>query len=320
MYAYVNGDYVPEDQAKISIFDRGFTYGDSVFDSTRTFKGHPFKVEQHLERLRKSLNYMELNGAQIIVEARDAIAGVVERSKKEIDKHGDVIIFIYVTRGASNQSVLAGTLDEKVRPTLVVFLRRIDHAAMAPLYESGIDLGVSLTVKHFQGAIDPRVKSTNRLEAARGELKGVRAAAGGEARGVWTVVFGNDGSIAEAKGANLCLVEGRKIVRPLRYEALGGISLETLCELAVDLGLEVEERKFWLYDLINADEVLLSASSFQVLPVMSIDGIPLGPKRDIYESLLGAWFELAGLDFVADSQARAMRQVDTAIASASLAR
>lgn len=314
MYAYVNGEYVPDEQARISIFDRGFTYGDSVFDATRTFRGKVFKIEEHLERLRKSVNYMELNGAEIIAEAREAIGGVLERSKADIETAGDVMVRIHVTRGVFNRPVLSG-LNQKVKPTLVVSLGKMDHAAMAPLYESGVDLGVSLSNRHYQGAIDPRVKSTNRLDEARGHLKGGRRAASDGPRSAWTVIFGNDGSISEARGANVCLVEGQKIIRPPRYEALGGISLETACELAVGLGLEVQERKIWLYDLINADEVLLLASSFQLLPIASIDGIALSSKRHTYKRLLAAWCELVGVDFVAHSRSHATRRSETVTAA-----
>ena len=161
----------------------------------------------------------------------------------------------------------------------------------------GVDLGVSLSVRHFQGAIDPRVKSTNRLEAARGEMKGARRAQSG-ARGTWTLVFGDDGSVSESRGANICIVEGSSLVRPPRYEALCGISLETVCELGEELGLSVEERKLWVYDLINADEVLLSASSFSVFPVVTLDGIDLKASRKVYSQIVSKWIELVGVDFV----------------------
>lgn len=295
MYAYVNGEYVPEERAVISIFDRGFTNGAAVFDSTRTFAGTVFKLEEHLDRLRKSANYAELNGRQLADEAREAITGVIEKSKDEIRDADDVMVYVIVTRGASNQV----RLDNKVRPTVVVYLQRLEHAAIAPLYETGIELGVSLSIRHFQGSIDRRVKSTNRLESVRSGMKGQRS---GAARS-WTVVFADDGSISEASGANLCLVDGKKIVRPLRYDALEGVSLEIVCDLAVGLGLGVEERKIWLYDVINADEVYITASSFQLLPVSTLDGIQVGPKRDIYRKVLDGWFKVAGIDFVAQSRA-----------------
>ena len=304
MYAYVNGEYMPDDQAKISIFDRGFTSGEAVFDATRTFGGKLFKIEEHLDRLRKSLNYAELDGPNIVSEARDAVAGVMERSKADIEAADDVLVNIYVSSGISNQRVS----DRSAKPTVVVSLRKMDHAVMAPLYDSGIDLGVSLSVRHFHGALDARVKSTNRLAAARAGYKASRAVAANGPRSGWSIVFSDDGSISEAGGANVCLVDGKKMVRPFRYEALEGISLETACDLAAGLGLEVQERKIWLYDLINADEVFLTATSFQLLPIASIDGVPLSPKRNVYKKLLDAWFDLAGIDFVAQSRAHAVRQ------------
>ena len=299
MYAFVNGEYLPDEKATISIHDRGFTNGEAVFDSTRTFGGRVFRLDEHLERLRKSLNYAELDGARIAADARQAVIGLLDRSKADIEAADDVMVNIYVSSGVSNQRMA----DRNSPPTLVVSLRKLEHAVMAPLYDSGIDLGVSLANRHFQGAVDRRVKTTNRLAAIRSRWKSTRAvAANGPASG-WTVVFGDDGSISEAGGANISIVEGNKLIRPLRYEALEGISLETACELACGIGLEVVERKIMLYDLINADEVLITASSYQILPIASIDGIPLGTKRDVFQKLIAAWVQLAGLDFVEQSRA-----------------
>lgn len=299
MYAYVNGEYLPDEKATISIHDRGFTNGEALFDSTRTFGGRVFKLEDHLDRLRKSLNYAELDGPRIVTEARDAVGGVVERSRAEIESADDVMVNIYVSSGVSNRRVA----DRSGRHTLVVSLRPLEHAVMAPLYDSGIDLGISLSVKHFQGSVDKRVKTTSRLGAIRGRWKASRAIAAAGDRSGWTVVFNDDGSISEAGGANVSLVEGKTLVRPMRHDALEGISLETAGDIARDAGMQVEERTIWLYDLINADEVFITASSFQILPIASIDGIGLSPKREAFKRLLQGWFEVAGMDFVAQSRA-----------------
>src|SRR5262249_16894356 len=151
--------------------------------------------------------------------------------------------------------------------------RRISFGAFAPFYERGVDLHVSLLTLPFAGPIDSRVKAANRLANARAELKGLRAKARGG--GHWTLLFNADGSVPQTTPTNICLVEDGRLVRPPRAEALGGVSLDTLCELAQGLGLEVEERRITFYDLVNADETLMTATSFCVLPVRSVDEIPL---------------------------------------------
>lgn len=311
MITYVSGEYVPETEAKMSVFDRGFIYGDAVFDATRTFDGKPFRVDKHLERFRRSLRFIEIDPDPIVPEVREAIAEVVARSRDEIAAVGDVLIFWYATRGAAREVFLSP--GHEPDPTIIVLLQPINFAAFGELYDSGVDLSVSLTTRHFTGANDPRVKSTNRLAAVRGELKGLRM---GVAEGrqpaefrAWTIIFTDDGFVAEAHAANLCIVTEGSLVRPPRYELLEGVTLDTVCELAAELGLTVEERRLKLYDLINADETYICTSSFQLLPVAAIDGIRLQHQgRAVYEQLLNLYKERVEFDFVAQAKEHARRE------------
>jgi branched-chain amino acid aminotransferase len=304
MINYVNGEFLADADAKISIFDRGLMYGDAVFDTTRTYGGTPWRLDDHLDRFRRSLRYVELDADVIVPEVREACLGCVERSGAEIADVGDVWISAVVTRG-----IMGGLdFDPQPRPTVVVMLRKINFAGFAHFYErGGVDLGVSVVRGHFQGPVDARVKATNRLAAVRGELKGRRLAADdtGEATRAWTVVFNDDGSIAEAHGANLALVADGKLVRPPRWEALEGVSLETVCELGRAIGLEVEERRIGVYDVINADETFICSTSFGVLPVIGLDGIALDAPRTVYAEILRRWVELVGFDFVTQARERA---------------
>src|SRR5689334_6999640 len=147
MINYVNGSYLAEDDAKISIFDRGLMYGDAVFDSTRTYGGVPWKLDEHLERFRRSLRYVELDADALIPEVREACLGCVERSGDEVAEAGDVWISAVVTRG-----IMGGLdFDPQPRPTVVVMLRRINFAGFAHFYDSGgVDLSVSVVRGHFQ--------------------------------------------------------------------------------------------------------------------------------------------------------------------------
>jgi branched-chain amino acid aminotransferase len=310
MITYVNGEYVSDADAKMSVFDRGFIYGDAVFDATRTFGGKPFRVDAHLERFRKSLRFIEIDPEPIIPEVREAVAGVVERSQEEIADVGDVLIFWYATRGAAREVFLSP--GHEPDPTVIVLLQPINFAAFAELYDTGVDLSISLTTRHFTGANDPRVKSTNRLAAVRGELKGLRQGVADGRRPAefraWTIIFTDDGFVAEAHAANLCIVSEGALVRPPRYELLEGVTLDTVCKLASDLGLAVEERRLKLYDLINAEETYICTSSFQLLPVAAIDGIRLDHQgRDIYRQLLQRYTKYVDCDFVEQAQEMAAR-------------
>ena len=300
MINYINGAMLADEDAKISVFDHGFMFGDGGYEIERTFGGKPFRLDDHLDRLRRSLKYVELDGDGLVAQVRDATLEVLAANKDEIDRVGDVWVHQIVTGGAGDLD-----LGGAAKPSIVVTLRPLQFDTFGPLYDGGgIDLEVSLLTRHFAGAMDHRVKATSRGAWTRAERKTTRANRQSSTPGqnAMTVIFGDDGSIAEAVVANLCIVEGDCLVRPPRYDALEGVSLKTLCEIAAVAGLGVEERKLGLYDFINADASFVTATSFSLLPALSIDGIALDQDRNLCAKLLRAWVKLVGFDFVAQAQ------------------
>ena len=294
MITYVNGEYVPREQAFVSVDDRGLMFGDSVFDIGRTFGGVPFRLDAHLDRLRRSMRYVEMDGDGLIGEIREATEQVLRRNASAIDEVGDVYYEQIVTRGTISP---IGEDSNRNAPTIIVKLRPVPYAAFAPYYEKGIDLHSSLLTTSFAGPMDPRAKAANRLANTRAELKGERMRQLTH-RGHWTVMFNADGTIAETHGANIALVAGDRLLVPPAHQMLGGVSLQTLCELAETIGIAVETRIMTIYDIINADETILTATSFSLLPVNGLDGIPLNDPRTVYDQLADAWKQLVGIDFV----------------------
>jgi branched-chain amino acid aminotransferase len=299
MITYLNGEYVDHEDAKISVDDRGIMFGDAVFDIARTFDGKPFRLEEHLQRLRRSMNYAEFDGDGLLEEFREASLEVLARSEAEVVEAGDVFVEQIVTRGIANH----GDDWAPSGPTRIVKLRKIPFSAFAPLYERGVDLQVSLLTLPYGGPVDPRVKSASRLANARADLKAERMRQAGA--GYWCLMFNGDGSIAETNAANIALVANGWLVIPPREQALGGISQEALCELAESNGLEVKERRITFYDIADADEVFITATSFSLLRVVAVDGIPVGRSRSWFDRLLAAWIDLVAFDFVAQARERA---------------
>lgn len=308
MISYVNGAYVEEDEARISVFDRGFLIGDGVYDSARTFGGKIFRLDEHLERLARSMRYIEIDADCYAEEIRRATEEVVARNMEAILSVGDVWVIQVVTRGLIEDAgeTAFGLEDEAgvpLSPTIVVIVRPLNFKAFGLLYRDGVDLGVSLLTRAMTGPLDPRVKSTGKLAYSRAERKAARMsdthALGAKA---WTILFHDDGTFSEASGANLCAVVGKKILRPPRHYALEGISLETLCQLGEAQGLTVEERPMTLYDLVNADETMITSTSFCTLPVVSIDGIRLPGGNKVYSRTLEMWKDLVHFDFVEQAE------------------
>jgi branched-chain amino acid aminotransferase len=303
LLAYVNGELVPDTEARISIFDRGLLLGDAVFDTIRTYGGRICGVAAHTNRLRSGLRYVEMDPS-IADTVEEAMIQVNEANKDEIRQLGDVFIVAVVTRG---QLDVGGGWGFSGEPTVIVYVKRLDLAAVGELYDRGVDLKVSLMTRHFSGNIDARAKTVDRLGLVRGELKEARFLRDTPefGRRVWHVVFNDDGSIAEAQGANLAILDGETLVRPLRHTALHGTSLETLCRLAEGQGFSVIERPIYLYDLLNARAAFITASSFSMLPVTAIDGVPVQRDDDVFRGLVDAWIEEVDFDFVEQSRAAA---------------
>ena len=241
-----------------------------------------------------------MDGDGLVGRVREATLEVLARNEDEIRDAGDVWVHQIVTSGSGDLD-----LGGVPKPSIVVTLRPLQFGTFGPLYDGGgIHLDVSLLTRHFAGAMDHRVKATSRGGWMLAKHKTARANQQDSrpGQGIMTVIFADDGSIAEALVANLCIVEGEHLVRPPRYDVLEGVSLKVLCEIAEKLGMAVEARKLGLYDFLNADAAFVTATSFSLLPALSIDGIALDVDRDLHAKMLGAWIDLVGFDFVEQAQ------------------
>lgn len=296
MLAYVNGEFVEADQATVSVKDRGFQLGDGVFDVWRTYGGRslPKVYTKNLARFRRSINYLELDGSAVIAEIEQAAADLVERNQEEINAAGDVWVHSLVTRGVALEGANA------LEPTRVILCNPIPFPGLfagGELYERGAYFTSSLQSRNPFLPVDPRVKSTSRLAYVRAERKQVRSQPG-----TYVVLFDNEGYIVEASAAGFCIVEGETIVRTPRWKALESISLDTFCALGKELGFGVEERPLSTYDLLNADEVHVVATSIAAVPVVDLDGIALKPAGRVGPKILDAWVEYVGFDFRAQAR------------------
>lgn len=302
MLAYVNGEFVEDAHASVSVRDRGFMLGDAVFEVWRTYGGNPSSkmIEKNLARLTRGLRYMELDPEPVVAEVRATGEELLSRNAEELADTGDALVFTIVTRGFVDE--IAG--GQGGAPTIVMFLNPIPDRGGAQagddLYGKGARLTTSLMYRDPFGAVDPRIKTTSRFAYARAERKMSRAGAR-----TWTLFCDNNGNQTEASGGNVFIVEDGTLVRPPRERVLGGINMTTFFELAQELGIPVQERTLTLYDYLNADEVILTTTSVGAVRVTEVDGIVLTPKSDVYDRVLQAFFEYVGYDFVTPVRERA---------------
>ena len=257
---YVNGEYLPEEQAKVSVFDRGFLFADGVYEVTSVLDGKLVDFHGHAARLARSLKELDM--------AAPATTDELLAIHRELVRLNDVtegMIYLQVTRGAPADRDFAFPDPAEVSPTLVLFTQAkglID----TPSTRTGVTV-ISIDDIRW-GRRD--IKTLQLLYASMGKMM-AKAAGADDA---WMV---EDGLVTEGTSNNVYIVTGSKIVtRPLGTEILHGITRKAVLTLAREAQMEVEERPFTIEEAKQADEAFYTSASAFVMPVVSIDGVSLG--------------------------------------------
>jgi len=298
-FVYLNGDYVPERAAKISVLDRGFRWGDAVYDATRTFEGRLFKLEEHIERFFRSLRYARID-PRLDKAAVAALCNEVVRRNEPARRaaDGDYILTMQASRG------LVGGIygPDAAVPTVTAYCMPLALATHARYYRHGAPVIVTATRRTPPESVSPRAKVSNKMNHFQAEFE-ARAAD----PDAFALMLDTDGNIAESSGADFLFVSNGILRIPQRRTHLTGVSLLTAVELAEKLGLETEEGAYTTFDLYQAEEAMLTASTYCLLPVVKVNGLPLGDGKPgrIVGKLLQAWSELVGIDIVGQAVKRA---------------
>lgn len=290
--AYFNGRYVAEREVLIPFRDRGFRYGDAVFDTTRTFGHRVFKLAEHVDRLYRSLRYFRID-PRLTPEAMVAITEeVLRRNLPLLEPDEDYWVTQRVSRG----------LDAAYRdvwpqdgPTVIVECVPLPLRERAALYRDGIRVLTPSIRRTPPAALSPRVKTQNYLNLVAADLE-VKA----QDPGAWAVLLDMDGNLTEGLGSNLFLVQRGRLLTPREQSVLSGISRETVIELAREAGLAVVEQDLDLYDAYNADEAFLTSTSLCICPIGRVNGAPIGGAvpGPVTRQLSEAYARLVDFDFV----------------------
>lgn len=291
--AYFNGEIVPESQVLISHRDMGFIYGDGVFDTARSFRHKPFRLEAHVERLFRSLRATGIEIAESPARMVEIAEEVLARNLHLIGEDDDYWITHRATRGLKT---LTGDLTEAVRPTVIVECTPLPLKARARLFRDGIEVVVPATRRTAPDAMSPRIKSQSymNLILADREAKAHHPDA-------WAVLLDVNGNLSEGIGSNIFLVRDGQLLTPKARYVLAGISRRTVIDLAGRLGIPAAEADIDLYDAYTADEAFLTSTSLCLCGVRAINGQPLAagaPPGPVTGRLTEAYAELVGCDFV----------------------
>lgn len=259
---YIGGSIVEPADAKISIFDRGFLYGDSVFETMRVHEGHPFALEAHLERLFASGRLVGFALPWAVETLRDAITETVAAAGMP-----SMYLRVIATRGVGSlglDPVLASD------PQLLILALPLPNLPET-LYTQGVHASMVSVRRNPKKTVDPRAKTGNYL--------GNILAVGEAKRGGFdeAIMLDQEGRVAEASAANVfARLDGVWCTPSLDMGILSGITRGTLLRLCKESGIPAKETVLWPDDLARADEIFFSASVREVIPVTSLDGKPVG--------------------------------------------
>jgi len=258
---YVNGEYLPETEAKVSIFDRAFLMADGVYEVTSVLDGKLIDFDGHLARLERSL-------AELDMGKPDAFDDLLEIHRELVRVNGidEGLVYLQVTRGAAADRDFAFPDPDEVRPTLVLFTQSKPGLADSTQAKQGIKV-ISIDDIRW-GRRD--IKTTQLLYPSMGKMM-AKAAGADDA---WMV---EDGKVTEGTSNNAYIVTGNRIVtRHLTNDILHGITRAAVLRFAKEAQMQVEERNFTIDEAKTADEAFITSASSFVMPVVEIDGVALG--------------------------------------------
>ena len=264
LVVYVNGDYVPKDEAKISVFDFGFLRGDGVFDTTSAWNGRIFKLSAHLQRLELSLRAARIPLPLPIEELRGVIIETTRRCGLR-----NAYINTIVTRGAPPM----GSRDlTQCRPSLIVFAVPYVWILKPEQIEAGGRAIITSVRAMPAESLDPKIKSLSRLHFDLASLQGRMAGMD------VTLMLDRDGHVTEGPGFNVFVVKHGTLFSP-PDGILMGITRQTVFELAAENGIPARDAQMTAYDLYAADEVFLTSTAGGIMPLVEIDGRAIGDGK-----------------------------------------
>lgn len=257
--AYLNGRFLPLEDAKVSIEDRGFQFGDGVYEVIRVYGGIPFRLADHLCRLDQSLQAISISLPLESSEWEAIIREGLQRSA-----YSECKVYIQITRGVAPRDHL---FPEVSQPTLVVTFRE-----MADLPLRLVEQGVAVVTYPDLRWSRCSIKSLNLLPNLLAKQEANQA-------GAFEAILIRDGMVTEGTSSNVVLVKGRVLLTPaLSDQLLAGVTRQAVLELARGIGIGVDERPVREEELGQADEVFLIGTTIEVLPVSTINGKSVGKK------------------------------------------
>ena len=261
---YVNGEFLPETEAKVSIFDRAFLMADGVYEVTSVLDGKLIDFDGHAVRLERSLNELDMRSPVTKEQLLE-----IHRELVEMNGIEEGLVYLQITRGAPGDRDFVFPDPETTEPTIVMFTQNKPGLADSPAAKKGMKI-ISIEDQRW-GRRD--IKTVQLLYPSMGKMMAKKAGADD----AWMVM---DGYVTEGTSNNAYYIKGNTIVtRALSNDILHGITRAAVLRFAAEAQMQVEERNFTIEEAQKADEAFITSASAFVMPVVEIDGVPLGDGR-----------------------------------------
>jgi branched-chain amino acid aminotransferase len=261
---WMNGKLVDKSEAKVSVYDHGLLYGDGVFEGIRVYHGKVFRLREHIDRLYDSARAIWLE----IPLGREEMIRAVEETVKANEKR-DGYIRLLVTRGPGT----LGLDPRKCEPQVVII---VDDISLYPreLYDNGLEIITAATIRNHPAALNPRIKSLNYLNNILAKIEAIRGGC------LEALMLNHKGEVAECTGDNVFVVKhGELRTTPLDAGILEGVTRNAVIELAKKAGVPFREMTMTRHDIFTADELFLTGTAAEIIPVVKCDGRPIGAGK-----------------------------------------
>ncbi len=290
---YLNNGFLPASQAKLNIYDLGIVLGATLTEMTRTFRHQPFRAEDHVARLYRSLKY---SGIAVPMSPDEMLARtqtLAETNCQLLHPGEDIGIVHFVTPGENALYAGSAGVAGPLSPTVCIHSFPLRFSLWRHLFIDGAHV-VTPSIRHIPPqCLEPKMKNRSRLHWFLADQQSQAV----DPRAI-TLLLDLDGNVTECAGSNFVIIKDRTIVTPTTRNILGGMSLQTVKELAPSLGMEFVEREFQPYDVINADEAWLTTTPYCLAPCTRINRIPIGDGKPgpRFKEMMAAWSERVGID------------------------
>jgi len=299
---YMNGKFIKESDAKISIFDSALMFGDMVFEMTRSFNKKHFKLKEHIDRLFTGLKILRYDLSMTKEELYDICIETARQNEPAFKDDDEHRLMIDISRGVLGIYEDIDGIHKGPNIIVADFPLRWTVKGMSKLHKNGINNVVTSQRVIPSHLMDPKIKNKSRLFYLMANIE----ASLFKGDNNWALMLDPDGFIAEGSGDNFFIIKDGVLISPEGRNMLRGITRQYIMEeLAPKLNIPVKEQNIELFDAYEADEAFICATPFCMIPVTSINNIQIGNGKPgtIYKSLIDEWSNISGVNIIKQIEA-----------------